>query len=68
MTAPRITWCLLAFLFFCCCSLTGCAVRNRQQAGRDLTYECTITISPSAELAGAKLPSVPGLEILSGGR
>jgi len=61
MIAARTTW-FLCFLLLCSLlSLPGCALRNRQQAGRDLTYTANITISPRADLTGARLPSVPGL-------
>lgn len=66
MTAARCTWCFCLLLLVLCCSLSGCAVRNQQRAGRDLSYSCEITISPSAELAGAKLPPVPGLPSFGG--
>ena len=61
MTSARLVLLFCFCLFFCLLSHTGCAFRNRFQSGRDLSYEVHVTVSPSAQLEGFRLPSVAGL-------
>jgi hypothetical protein len=51
---------LVGFSLAVTLALAGCALRNRFQAGRDIDYTNTVTISPEADISGLDLPGLPG--------